>query len=179
MSRPAVAIALLSAMMVSAGAEAGDCPPTLPGQLRVMDCRLAASLADGLTRSATLRQLVDGIAALNGIVYVVVEPTPAVNKTLLGGLSHRVAVSGSVRVLRITVRQDRGDAAVATVAHELRHATELLEEPAARTDATVDVLFARIGVELRPGVFETNAAIVTERAVFRELHESRRRRLAQ
>jgi hypothetical protein len=140
-----------------------------------MDCHLAALIADGLLRSATLRRLVDGIAALNGIVYVVVEPTPSVHKTTLGALSHRVGVSGNLRVLRIVVRQNRGDAALATVAHELRHATELLEDPAAQSDAAVTALFARIGVELERGVFETNAAIVSARVVFRELHESRRR----
>jgi hypothetical protein len=179
MTRPVLGIALWSAMLVSAAAEAGTCPPTLPSQVRVMDCRLAALLADGLTRSATLRQLVDRIAALDGIVYVVFEPTPPVNKTLRGALSQPVAVSGRVRLLRIVVRDNRGDAALATVAHELRHATELLEEPGALTDAAVAALFLRIGIELRPGVFETDAAIVSERAVFRELHESRRRPAGQ
>ena len=175
MNRASVGIVVLSALMVSAGAEAETCPATLPSQIRVMDCGLATSVADVLTRSATFKQLVEGIAALNGIVYVVVEPTPRVHKTALGVLSHRMAVSGTLRVLRIVVRQDRGDAALATVAHELRHATGLLEDPAAQTDAAVAALFARIGVELAPGVFETNAAIVSERAVFRELQESRRR----
>jgi hypothetical protein len=171
---PTVATALLAALMVSATADGRPCLPVLPSHIRVTNCRLAASLADGLVRSPTLRQLVEGVAALHGIVYVVVEPAPLVNKTLLGALSHRVSGSGSIRVLRINVRRDRGDAAVATVAHELRHATELLEDTSARTDADVSARFARIGVELRAGVFETDAAIASERAVFRELHESRR-----
>src|SRR5262245_27928412 len=112
MSRHTLALALLIVSAAARTARAGPCSPVLPGQVRVMNCRLSALIDDGLQRSPTFRKLVDDVGALNGIVYVVLEPTAAVNKSLLGGLSHNVAVSGSVRILRITVRNDRGDAAI-------------------------------------------------------------------
>src|SRR5262245_6371203 len=52
------------------------CAPRIavPEQLRPLDCRLAAAIADGLTRSATFRQLVGRVGALNGIIYIHLGP---------------------------------------------------------------------------------------------------------
>jgi hypothetical protein len=62
---------------------------------------------------------------------------------------------------------------VATIAHELRHAAEVLEDPAVRTAADVTALFERIGYTVYAGVLETTAAEEIERTVARELRASR------
>ena len=136
------------------------CEPALPSHIRVMDCRLAASIVDGLRRSDGLRELVDRIAALDGIVYVIFEPTHP---------------GWRVSVLRVTVTNDAGDKAIGTVAHEFRHVIEVLEHADARNEDAVHALFTRIGTEFQPGVFETSAALESERVVLRELRASRRR----
>lgn len=169
---------LLSSVRASAGApsEPRTCDPVLPRHIRVMDCRLAASIVDGLRRSLTLRELVDRIAALDGIVYVTFEPTrPARRAPLLGALSQRLGLSGPISVLRVTVTRNAGDTAIGTVAHEFRHVTEVLEHSDARNEDAVYALFTRIGTQVQPGVFETSAALESERVVLRELRASRRR----
>lgn len=173
-----IALVALSAVPVEGqpAASPAPCPAVLPAHIRVMNCRLAMTLASGLERSATLRRLVSGIATLNGIVYVVFEPAQPGRKTpLLGSLSHQVGFSGPIAVLRITVLRDTGDGAIATLAHELRHATEVLEDGEARNEDAVDALFARIGTKVQRGVSEAKAALDTERIVFSELREARRR----
>src|SRR3954467_13586537 len=114
-------IVLLSPVPLSAAdpVPPRTCEPALPSHIRVMDCRLAATIVDGLRRSVTMRQLVDRIAALDGIVYVIFEPThPGWRAPRLGALSHRLGVSGRISVLRVTVTDNAGDKAVGTVAHE-------------------------------------------------------------
>jgi hypothetical protein len=145
--------------------------PALPGHLRVLDPRLAEAIAGGAQRSATLRRLIDRIGELDGIVYVIpaVQVRPGTNHALLAALSHQVTVAGSTRILRITVGHNYGDSAVATIAHELRHASEVLEDPGVRTAGDITALFERIGYSVYAGVMETTAAQEIERTVAREL----------
>jgi hypothetical protein len=168
-----VALTLLSGVPLSAQAPATACHAAVPSHIRVMNCGLALALADGLERSATLREVVGRIGSLNGVVYVVFEPISSTNKKLLGFLSHRIAVTGSTSILYVSVRRNSGDAAVATVAHEFRHAVELLEDPSARTEAQIDALFERIGTRTSAGVFETDAATGVERSVQHELRATK------
>ncbi len=154
----------------------GDCGILLPSQIRMMDCGLAATVVSALERSATLQRQFRRVADLQGIVYVVTSPrvTPT-RKEPRGGLSHQVGVSGAICVLRITLVADEGDRAIATLAHELHHAIEVLEHPKARTEAAIGDLFRRIGVEINDGVFETTGAIRTQMVVMQELREARRK----
>lgn len=151
--------------------------PGLPGHLRILDPRLADAVARGAQHSATLRRLIDRIGELDGIVYVIaaVQVRPGTNHVLLAALSHHVTVAGSTRILRITVGHNYGDRAVTTIAHELRHATEVLQDPAVRTGADVTALFERIGYKVYAGVLETKAAQESERTVAQELRASRSR----
>ena len=167
-----LALTLLSWSPVSAQPRSRPCQSELPRHVRVFDCRLAVALADGLQRSPMLQRLVGRIASLNGIVYVVFEPTPAVRKNLLGYLSHQVTVAGTTSVLRVTVLRNQGDTAIATLAHEFRHATELLED-GARKEADVRAFFERNANRTAPGVFETDEAIAAGHSVLRELRATK------
>jgi hypothetical protein len=146
----------------------------MPSQIRPFDCRVVALLTDGLKRSPTLRRIVDRIGELKGIVYIAeghyVQPRSG--RALTGALSHEVAMAGAHTVLRVTLALESGDRPIATLAHELQHAVEVLESPA-RNEAAVDALFERIGSHEYYGIFETGAAIGVEHTVARELVKNR------
>src|SRR5262245_38746631 len=135
------------------GAQADPAPKdcaarqTVPVQLRPLDCRLATAIAGGLTRSATFRQLVERVGALNGIVYIHLKPyvNPQTRRELDGGLSHAVTTAGAFRLLHVMVGATQGDRPIAILAHELQHAIEVLEAPDVSTENAVDELFERIG----------------------------------
>jgi hypothetical protein len=154
------------------------CGAPLPGHIRVIDARLAVDIACGIERSPALRAAVDRIGQLNGVVYVTtaVRVRTASHHALLAGLAHEVTVAGSTRILRITAEHNYGDSAVATIAHEFRHAIEVLDDPSVRTGGDVTALFERIGRSVSAGVVETTAAGDFERVVLLELHASRSRR---
>jgi hypothetical protein len=128
-----------------------------------------------LDRSSTLRRLVDRVGELDGTIYVV-RPGGGnrVGSTLLGGLSHKVVASGSVRFLQIVIVSGFQAVAVPIVGHELRHAVEVLEDPGVRSEETVDALFDRIGWRTSSRTVETQAALDAGHAVARELKTKER-----
>jgi hypothetical protein len=171
-----LAVTLTGGGLAARSRSAGTCDVRIPDHVRVLDCRLATTLADGLARSPSLKDLVDRIRELQGIVYVstALSVSPGGHNLLLGALSHQVSVAGPYRIMRITVRHDYDDPAVATIAHELWHAIEVLRDPGARSERDVDLVFERIGFRMASGVMETEGAIGVERAVSKELRASRR-----
>jgi hypothetical protein len=160
-----------------AGAQSDPAPQpcaakqNVPIQLRPLDCRLAAAIADGLIRSATFRQLVERVGALNGIVYIHLKPyvNLQTKRVLDGGLSHAVTIAGAHRMLHVMVGAGQGDRPIFILAHELQHAIEVLEVPDVSTEEAVDQLFERIGTHVYAGAVETQAALDAEHAVRREL----------
>jgi hypothetical protein len=158
----------------SSPASLENCHTDVPGHIRIQDCRFAATVASALQRSPTLRQEVATVADLHGIVYVSTGVYALIKRRdLLGALSPQVGVSGQICVLRIALKKTDGDYAVATLAHELQHAIEVLEAPDARDEPSITALFSRIGSPVGEGLFETTAALVSEKAVLRELKQAR------
>ena len=148
---------------------------TVPEHLRILDCRMAALVTNGMARSSTLRQLTDTVGTLRGIVYVKTGyyVNPDTKRVLSGALSHRISVAGAYRLLHLMVAPESGDRPLVILAHELQHAIEVLEHSDVATEAAVDRLFDRIGTHTGAGVVETQAAQVAERAVARELSANR------
>ena len=146
----------------------------LPSQIRTSSCPVAEAVALGLSHSATFQRLVDQIGDQKGIVYVqgksVVQP--ATRRVLDGTLQHRIVKAGAFRLLYITVSPGREYRHVATLAHELQHAIEVLDSRET-TDAGVDRLFERIGTMTSASTFETTAAERAQDTVARELAASR------
>jgi hypothetical protein len=150
------------------------CDAAVPHHIRIEDCPLATLVAKDLEQSPTLRRVVDRVAELHGIVYVVTGVYASLRRTeLRGTLSPRVAVAGETCVMRISLKRQYGPEGVATLAHELRHAIEVLEVPDARTERTIVRLFERIGSAVGDELYETQAALTTEAAVLRELRPTR------
>src|SRR5262245_11392329 len=106
----AVGIAFVTAT-APAGAQSDPAPErcaaraAVPLQLRPLDCRLTAAIADGLERSATFRRLVERVGTLNGIVYIHLRPyvTPDFGRVLNGALLHSVTTAEGHRVLQVIV----------------------------------------------------------------------------
>ncbi len=84
-------------------------------------------------------------------------------------MSHRVTMAGGFRIIRIGIDARGRDATIAVLAHELRHALEVLDQPAAVDASAVNALYERIGVRVAAGLYETDAAQTAERRVVREL----------
>jgi hypothetical protein len=152
------------------------CRPAVDGTspIRVRDCDVAKRLTEGLARSATLRQLVQRIDDLHGLVYLDVGRVFGPNTgRLFSGALHGVTKAGDFCILWVTIAPGGGDQTIAIIGHELRHVVEVLEHPEARTDADVEALFERIGERIATGVLETEAAGQTGRIVAQELRASR------
>ena len=126
---------------------------------------LRTLIRDASERSQTFRELVAAIDASDGIVYVRVGSCGRLRACLL----HRVGLAGVYRVLTILVDLKRPDVTLmGAIGHELRHAVEVLSDPAIRSDAAVLAFYRRYGVRMR-GVLETRVAIDTGDAVRDEL----------
>jgi hypothetical protein len=139
-------------------------------RIRMMDARLTTLLANGLTRSATLRALVDRLDASDVIVYV--SLTPLMHSRLAGRLMW-MSDTGEFRYLRAQISTElNADQMIATLAHELQHAVEVSEDRAVTDQRSLVKLYQRIGhpsrVSLSSG-WETAAAHETGLQVRREL----------
>jgi hypothetical protein len=139
-------------------------------RLRPQDTRVAQVLKEGAARSATFRALVNRIEASNVIVYIAV--TPILKSTLSGSLTWMTR-AGDFRYVRASIRTDLAfDQMIATVAHELQHAVEVVEDESVTDDLSLAALYRRIGQPSgsagRSG-WETTAAQQAGTKVRREL----------
>jgi hypothetical protein len=115
------------------------------------------------------------IEHLQGIVYVASSVKLPV--TTQGALLHRLRLtSDGYRCLWIVVKRDRVSAyRIAVLAHELQHALEVLEDPAARDSAHIERVLRRLRPDIVGQVFETDAALAVGDRVLSELATQRPR----
>jgi hypothetical protein len=139
-------------------------------RVRTEDPALSALIRRGTEDSATFRRLAETIQATDGLVYIV-----------RGRCGHRVraclvlwmGVASGNRILRVVVEDTKPELnAIASVAHELRHALEVLAEPSVRTSAGMFALYRRNGA-VRSETFETKETVEIGNTVFNELRRSR------
>jgi len=176
-----LAATLAAASMQSGVATADDsvaAPPSVCAaaaapfwRVRATDPELASALAEGVRRSATIAALVERIEASNGLVFLFRGPVYRFDgrTSVRGAMSHAVTVAPPFRVIRIKVDTRLGDRTIAVIAHELRHAVEVLDAPEARDRWSVEALYERIGYRVEKGLYETSAAHDAERDALREL----------
>ena len=123
-------------------------------------------LDEAAARSATVRALIDRLAATDVIVYVEMTASPqiALARTKL------VAATPGVRFLRIGIRGMLPPHDVTPLlAHELQHAVEIAESADVRDEDGLRRLYARIGHQHGMDSYETDAARAVERAVRLEM----------
>jgi hypothetical protein len=139
-------------------------------QVRAVDSRASAALADGLRRSPTFARLIAAINRSDVIVYV--ESVHTLPATISGRMM--LSTKGtSFRYVRIEVSTRLvPEELIAVIGHELQHAVEVAEHPHVRSEATFIDLYRRIGAGSSTGFrYDTEAAVRTGAQVRRELTE--------
>ena len=139
-------------------------------RLRPQDSRSVQVLKEGPARSATFRALVNRIEASNLIVYVSVNP---ILKSGLSGALTWMTRAGDFRYVRASISSELTlDQMIASVAHELQHAVEVIEDETVVDERSMAALYKRIGQPSRaagPSGWETMNAQRTATRVRREL----------
>lgn len=152
---------------IAVGAET-DQPPI--AHIRTSSPVVRRLVRDALTRSPTFKQIAEMIEATDGIVYV---EEGKCGHSVRACLVLGVAISGPNRLLRILVDVRRADWDLqGSIGHELRHAIELLSDPALRSDGAMYHFYASEGSH-QVGGFETEEAIQTGERVRAELRRQR------
>ena len=161
-------VALCSTLLTSTAFAAKA--PTGEVRLRPQDSRLEQVLKEGARRSTTFKALVDRIEASNVIVYVAINP---VMKSNLSGMLTWMTRTGDYRYVRASIRPDLTfDQMIATLAHELQHAVEVIEDESVVDEKSLVALYRRIGHQnsnVAPARWETTAAQQAGFRVRREL----------
>jgi hypothetical protein len=170
-----VALILLSCVSTTVKAQRFDGGP----RVRPNDGRTAAILNDGLSRSETLRVLVDEIEQSDVIVYLEIQWN--LRRGLAGSLTW-ITGTKSLRYVRISLSPDlTGDVMVATLGHELQHAVEIARQPSIISSATLASYYATNGLRMAAhwNGWDTVAARQTGDEVRRELGGLRTLRVAE
>ncbi len=118
---------------------------------------IAAAIARGIERSPTFRRLIGAIDTSDGLVYIDEGECRGGARACL---MHLLTISGPHRLLRIRVNraQAAGCDLVASIAHELQHALEVLSDRSVRSNSGVALFFDRIGADGHLSV-DTPAAV--------------------
>ena len=139
-------------------------------RLRPQDPRISQVLQEGMSRSDTFRALVNRIEASNVIVYVAVNPP--LRPSLSGALTWMTS-AGEYRYVRASISIEQTfNQMIATVAHELHHAVEVIEDESVVDEKSLVALYKRIGQPSKAAGalgWETIAAQRTGTQVRREL----------
>ena len=162
-------IASLCAVVISTAAFAGSTPDGGP-RLRPQDPRVKEALREGEARSLTFKSLVDRIEGGDVIVYIAVNPL--IKSNLSGALTWMTS-AGGFRYVRASISPDQNiDQMIATVAHELQHAAEVVADPTVTSESSLVAMYRKIGQQnnsASPNRWETLAAQETGYQVRREL----------
>jgi hypothetical protein len=165
-----LSIVLCSVLVANVHADSAGKPRDGGSRIRPQDSRSTQLLRDGIARSETFRALVDQIEASNVFVYV--QVSPFIKSTLAGQLTW-MTQAGPYRYLRATISPEQTmDQAIASLAHELQHAVEVMGDDEVVSETTLVSLYKRIGQPSTAAVaagWETIAAQEAGNRVRREL----------
>ena len=135
-------------------------------RVRSEEPSLSTLIQQATDRSPTFRRLVEAIQATDGLVYI---QRGRCGHYVKACLVFWMGVSDTNRILRVIVEHGKTDVeAMASMAHELRHALEVLEEPSVRSGNDM-YFFYKLGRSIKGETFETQAAIDAGIAVYKEL----------
>jgi hypothetical protein len=155
-------------MTVFVHAAAAD-PDVRDPHIRSTERDLLDDLAIGAQVSPTLQHLIDRLAASNVVVYLMFDRSIAPYTD--GHISLLATVPGR-RYLRIAIdRRIGGCRRLAILGHELQHAVEIADAPAATDQDSVAALYTAIGFRSCSGrdrCFDSRLAIETGQRIWRE-----------
>jgi hypothetical protein len=124
-------------------------------------------VAEGERRSRSFRALLAAIQGTDGIVYVVEGEC---GRGVRACLVMAIARPGPYRLLQVRLdARQRNDETIAKLGHELRHAIEILQEPAIASGSEMYLFYKRFGTWVGDATFETPAAVAAGDAIRREL----------
>lgn len=166
--RTLLSLALLLAILSPTGVVAA--PKDGGPRIRPQDARIKQVLKEGAERSATFKALVDRIETGDVIVYIAINPL--LRSSLAGSLTWMTR-AGDFRYVRASISPEMlFDQMIATVAHELQHAVEVIGDASVIDEKSLTALYRRIGHESQasvPAGWETVAAQEAGWQVRREL----------
>jgi hypothetical protein len=162
---------LLSATPLAAGLNASRNETVTVVRLHPTTQRLAALIEEATARSSTFRNMVASIEATDGMVFI---DEGRCSRGVPACLIWQLTQAGRYRVLFVVIDTRRPDIhLMASIGHELRHALEVLEDPAVRTTAAIKRLYMR-QLAVGSNIVETAAATAAGEDVLREIHQSRK-----
>jgi hypothetical protein len=136
-------------------------------RIRATTAQLTALLRAGPARSKTFRALVDRLERSEVLVYIEPGRCRPNDPVRLTGCLIFLGSSGGLRVFRIIVDVGGPERSlIATIGHELHHAVEVVVAGMAAPGDEPP------GIEVRKGVYETEAAREVTRAILAELGRS-------
>ena len=141
-------------------------PAPVP-HVRGGDARAVTILTEATVLSSTIARLRADLQQSDVIVTVITGRLA----DGIDGLARLVAAAGGVRHVRVTLKIPNSTTRlIATLGHELCHATEIAGMPDVRNEASLAAAYRRVGVAMRgEGFFETDAAVRTGEQVAREI----------
>ena len=165
------AIVITAAIPVRASDPDAEAFPNVPfPHIRAADPHMRALIEDAVDSSAIVRALVERLAASDVVVFVVCEGNPSVRAP---GRLNFMTSAGGVRYLVIRLKPKRRTAAIAMLAHELQHATEIADSPAIVDERSLAREYERIGYRSHAShgglAFDSKAAVDVGRRVAEEL----------
>jgi hypothetical protein len=168
---PAVAIVQTAVTFLAFGSSAplATAQEAIAGsRVRSESSLIRAAMTAGHERSPTFRSLVAAVDATDGVVYV---QEGQCLRGVRACLHLWVGTAGAYRFLRILVssRKAPGCALIASIAHELQHAREVLGNPNVRSTSGMYLYFDRKGPTGWREVFETDEALEVGIRVEREM----------
>jgi hypothetical protein len=167
----AVAVATMGIPHVSTAADAPVSWARPMSHIRTTDPKVDAVMQNAFDRSATFRKLVAIIDASDSYVYVEA-----------GKCSHSVracfvsvTASNTNRFMRVFVDDNTADTElIGLIAHELKHATEVIAEPWIRSTDAKYHFDERTAMHAPGGTHETGAAIAAGEIVRSEVRKANR-----
>ena len=143
-------------------------------RLKPADGEMRRLILDGYARSALFRELVDELQRSNAIVVIQFGQCA---KGRFRSCVTNVDGDGRQRHVRVKINtRTTDDRLVATIAHELQHAVEILRDPAVTDARSALGLYRQIGKgRCQEGLSdecETETALRIESRVLQELHEA-------
>jgi len=167
----AVAAATIAIPHASIAADAPVSPAPPMSHIRTTNPEVSAVMQNAFDRSATFRKLVSIIDASDSYVYV-----------QAGKCSHSVracfvsvTASDTHRFMRVVVDASTADTELmGLIAHELKHATEVIAEPWIRSTDAKYHFYERTAMHAPGGTHETRAAIAAGEIVRSEARKANR-----
>jgi hypothetical protein len=145
--------------------------PTTFKHVRSAEARIRERVADGYTRSATFKTIVDAVEKLSCVVYL--SSTVKLSGGMRGALLHWPAADPEMPVLRVLLKANFSrNETIAVIGHELQHVIEAVRDSRSTDTFDMTATFDRLEPAVRGSNthrYETDEAIGVTAKILEEL----------